>query len=99
MKKIFLIGIIIVALAGCTKENVRPQQPVIETVKTIVIVPPKDMITLPSEPAVPDPDTATEKDVSLYIAALDSYSEELRNRIVAIVQFLLKSQDDANKKN
>jgi hypothetical protein len=57
------------------------------------------MITLPSKPNVPNPDTATEKDVALYIADLDSYSDQLKNIVNSIVEFLLKSQEEVNKKN
>lgn len=95
-----LVILMVLFLAGCNSTPKKCDVPVIETTKTVIVVPPVEMTTVPSKPTLGvDVDEATQADVARYIANLDSYSDDLREIIANIAEFLVNAQKEADKKN
>lgn len=96
MKKIIFIAFLVTMLGACQTGQVKQAQPVIETVKYIVAVPPKEMLAVPEKPKAPDPATSTQRDVSDYIIDLNGDDDQLRIIISNIADWLLKEQERQN---
>ena len=79
-----------VSLSACSSTE-PPQGPVIQTVVTAVDIP-SSLRACPPIPRAPDPDTATQRAVSIYIVDLNNVAEHCKRDLNALVQIL----DDFN---
>jgi hypothetical protein len=95
MKRILTIIALAVLIPACSWNNpdiVKPEQQVAESVKYVVKIPPKELMTLPEVQKKLDVDTAKQSDIARWIISTEIRTKALENQIIGIASFFNDEQ-------
>lgn len=92
MKNKFILTLpLILILSACCPKNVKPETQIVTVTKVEYKKVPSELLEDSETPALPDVNTATQKDVASWIISVEKQTQELRNRLKSIKEYNSKN--------
>lgn len=97
MKRILAATLIVLVLGGCAHTKVITETVTVTQYKYVIVkVPPQALVIEPA-PEVPDPQTATDKDIAKFLLDQESRAIKLVNAINSILNYHVGAIDNLMK--
>ena len=88
--KIFFTCLVALMLVACGHNQPIPDPIVITKYQYVIVSPTSEMVSVPTQIPVPDPETATDKDVAKWIVAIHGRMLILETKLSAIQGYMDK---------
>lgn len=98
--RLFLVTLCVLFVTACGNLFQEPEEPPIE-IQTKVVVPsvPTNNLVCPAIPDIPDPDTATQRDIAILIPDLVDVAEHCKRDLGVVKRILEAAKAQAEAQN